>query len=67
MIKKVKAMNVAVIFITHDIYQVYSIADRIVILENGAKILDIPKKMKTPREIISIIRNPEKSTDRKES
>lgn len=58
LVKRVKAANVAVIFITHDIYQVYPIADRIVILDRGTKILDVPKHATKPQEIIAIIRNP---------
>jgi len=58
LIEKVRAMDVAVIFITHDVHQVYPIANRIVCLERGRKILDIPKHEKKPEEIIAIIRNP---------
>jgi simple sugar transport system ATP-binding protein len=59
LITRLKQTNVAVIFITHDFYQVYPIADRIVILDRGMKILDVPKAAKQPQEIIGIIRNPE--------
>ena len=58
LIKRLKEKKVAVIFITHDVHQVYPIADRIVILERGRKILDIPKQAKEPEEIVNIIRNP---------
>lgn len=58
LIQKVRDRHVAVIFITHDVHQVYPIADRIVILERGRKILDIPKGERTPEEIVSIIRDP---------
>jgi len=58
LIKRLKEKKVAVIFITHDVHQVYPIADRIVILERGKKILDIPKCDKEPEEIVNIIRNP---------
>jgi len=59
LIQKVKEKKVAVIFITHDVHQVYPIADRIVIMERGRKILDIPKCEKEPEQIVSIIRNPD--------
>jgi simple sugar transport system ATP-binding protein len=59
LIARLGETNVAVIFITHDIYQVYPIADRIVILDRGMKILDVPKEAKKPQEIIAIIRNPD--------
>lgn len=57
MIQRIKAAKVAVIFITHDVFQVYAIADRIVVLDRGMKLLDIPKEEMKPEEIISIIRN----------
>jgi len=59
LVQKVRDKQVAVIFITHDVHQVYSIADRIVILERGRKILDIPKRERTPEEIVNIIRHPD--------
>jgi len=59
LVQKVRDKKVAVIFITHDVHQVYPIADRIVILERGRKILDIPKSEKTPEEIVNIIRHPD--------
>jgi len=59
MISRIKAANVAVIFISHDIFQVYAIADRIVVLDRGVKLLDVPRQDKKPEEIISIIRNPD--------
>lgn len=58
LVQKVRDKQVAVIFITHDVHQVYPIADRIVIMERGRKILDIPKSEKDPEEIVNIIRNP---------
>lgn len=67
MIKRIKTANVAVIFISHDIFQVYAIADRIVVLDRGVKLLDVPRQDKKPEEIISIIRNPDgfRSSDAK--
>ena len=59
MIERIKAANVAVIFISHDIFQVYNSADRVVVLDRGVKLLDVTRDEKTPEEIISIIRNPD--------
>lgn len=59
MIQRIKAANVAVIFITHDVFQAYAIADRIVVLDRGAKLLDICRDEMKPEEIISVIRNPD--------
>jgi simple sugar transport system ATP-binding protein len=63
MIARIKAANVAVIFISHDVFQVYSIADRIVVLDRGVKLLDLPKHEKTPQQIINIIRNPDEANE----
>lgn len=54
-IKEIKKKGVSIIFITHNIYHVYSVADRFTILERGEKIKDIEKKYATPEDIIKII------------
>jgi len=46
-----------VIYITHDFFQVHRIADRIVILENGEKILDAAKEDMSADELEGIIRD----------
>ena len=46
-----------VIFISHDIHQVHEIADRIVILENGKKIVDIAQSEMGAKELEDIIRS----------
>lgn len=53
---KLKEEGVGIAVISHDIYQVYDIADRVVIVERGRKIGDFPKEEKTPQEVIKIIR-----------
>jgi simple sugar transport system ATP-binding protein len=55
-IEQLKEKGVGIVVISHDIYQVYDIADRIVILERGVKIGDFPKEEKKPKEVIEIIR-----------
>jgi simple sugar transport system ATP-binding protein len=41
--------------ISHNIHHVYSISDRIVVLEKGNKILDMPRESTTPEEIEKVI------------
>lgn len=52
----VKKQGVSVIVISHNIYHVYEVADRIVVLDHGRKIADTPKEKVTPEEVINIIR-----------
>jgi len=42
-IKRLKKEGVAVVYVSHSIEHVYGVADRIVILSRGEKILDVPK------------------------
>ena len=46
-VKKLKENGISCIFITHNFYHVYPIADRIVMLAKGVKILDEEKKKLT--------------------
>ncbi len=50
-----KKKGISSIIISHNIYHVYSVADRIVVLDRGHKVLDIPKDLATPEEIIDVI------------
>jgi len=43
-VNQLKRKGIAVIFITHNIYQVFTISDRIVVLSHGKKLVDIKKK-----------------------
>ncbi len=52
----VKKQGVSVIFITHNIYHVYEVADRIVVLDHGRKIADLKKEEVSPEDVIEIIR-----------
>lgn len=54
-ILKAKERGISVIFITHNIYHVYEVADRLVLLEHGEKIGDYRKKDVTPKEVMDII------------
>jgi len=55
-IEDVKQEGIPVIFITHNIYHVYQVADRFVILDRGVKVADIVKEGVTPEDIMHIIR-----------
>jgi simple sugar transport system ATP-binding protein len=54
-ILEAKRRGIAVIFITHNIYHVYEVADRFVLLEKGEKIGDLEKSETTPEKIMEII------------
>ncbi len=51
-----KERGLSVIFITHNIYHVYSVADRFAILEHGEKLGDFNKDEISAEDIIEIIR-----------
>lgn len=51
-----KERGLSVIFITHNIYHVYSVADRFIILEHGVKIGDSEKSKVSSEKIIEVIR-----------
>jgi simple sugar transport system ATP-binding protein len=46
-----------VLYITHDIFQIHRIADRIVILENGRKVTDVPRDAMSADVLEGIIRD----------
>lgn len=54
-ILEAKRRGISVIFITHNIYHVYEVADRLVLLERGEKIGDYKKKDITPQHIMDVI------------
>src|SRR5919106_590260 len=51
-----KNRGLLVIYITHDIFQVHKLADRIVIMENGEKIEDASTDKMTAEELEEVIR-----------
>ena len=55
LITETKKKGISVIFITHNIYHVYEVADRLVILEKGEKIGDYKKEEVTPEMVMDII------------
>lgn len=54
---QLKNQGLLVIYITHDIFQVHRLSDRIVILENGEKIADTKSSDCTAEELENIIRH----------
>ncbi|HDM70944.1 MAG: sugar ABC transporter ATP-binding protein [Thermotogae bacterium] len=54
-ILEAKKKGIAVVFITHNIYHVYEVADRLVLLEKGEKIGDYMKDEITPEKVMDII------------
>jgi simple sugar transport system ATP-binding protein len=53
---QLRDQGLLVIYITHDIFQVHRLADRIVILENGRKVIDTPKHAMSAEALEQIIR-----------
>ncbi len=54
---QLRDQGLLVIYITHDIFQVHRLADRIVILENGYKVADVLKKEMSAEELEQVIRD----------
>jgi len=54
-IKNAKESGTSIIFITHNVYHVYPVADRFVVLERGVKIEEVAKQDATPEDIIEVI------------
>lgn len=61
-IRSLKERGISVVVITHNIYHIYDIADRFVILDRGRKIGEFSRVEITPQEIINVIRSGETST-----
>jgi len=55
-ILEAKDRGLSIIFITHNIYHVYSVADRFTILEHGRKVATLNKAEVSAEDIIEIIR-----------
>jgi simple sugar transport system ATP-binding protein len=55
--QQLREQGLLVIYITHDIFQVHRIADRVVIMENGEKVADVQKHEMTAEELEHIIRD----------
>ena len=55
LIRDLSRRGIAAVLISHNIYHVYSVAHRIVVLDRGVKVLDVPKDHVTPEDIIDVI------------
>ena len=53
---QLKQQGLLVIDITHDIFQIHRIADRIVVLENGRKVADVLRDAMSAEALEQIIR-----------
>jgi simple sugar transport system ATP-binding protein len=49
--------GLAIVFITHNIYHVYSVATRFVVMEHGKKVFECRKDEITPEAIIEIVKS----------
>jgi simple sugar transport system ATP-binding protein len=54
-VRGLKDKGIAVIFITHNLYHVFSVADRIVVLAHGKTLVDMPTKDSTVDHLSEII------------
>jgi simple sugar transport system ATP-binding protein len=54
---QLKQQGLLVIYITHDIFQIHRIADRIVIMENGRLVTDVPRDAMSADVLEGIIRD----------
>ncbi len=54
-VSQLKEKGISIILISHNIYHVYSVADRIVVLDHGRKVLDVERNLVTPEDIIEVI------------
>ena len=54
-ITKLKMEGVSCVFVTHNLYHAYMVADRFVILSHGRKVADIPKEKTNIEELTNII------------
>ena len=54
--QQMKEQGLLVIYITHDIFQVHKLADRVVIMENGEKVTDVRKEEMTAEALEQVIR-----------
>jgi simple sugar transport system ATP-binding protein len=55
-IKQAKNRGISVIFVTHNVYHVYPVADKFVILDHGIKIAEYNREEVSPEDIIETIK-----------
>jgi simple sugar transport system ATP-binding protein len=54
---QLKDQGLLVIYITHDIFQIHRLADRLVIMENGKKVMDVRKDEMSAEQLEHVIRD----------
>ncbi|MGB0663443.1 MAG: ATP-binding cassette domain-containing protein [Pontibacterium sp.] len=64
---QLKEQGLLVIYITHDIFQVHKLADRIVIMENGEKVADARTDEMTADELEDVIRQGGRLVEKREA
>lgn len=62
-----KEQGLLVIYITHDIFQVHKLADRIIMMENGEKIEDAATSAMTADELEEVIRQGGRKVEKRET
>ncbi|NLB72890.1 MAG: sugar ABC transporter ATP-binding protein [Firmicutes bacterium] len=55
LIRELRNKGLAIVYITHNIYHVYSVADRFAVLERGIKIADLRKDECTAQDIMNMV------------
>jgi simple sugar transport system ATP-binding protein len=60
LVLKLKSQGIGIIIISHQLYDVFSVADRLVIMRRGEKVGERNTKETTPDEIVSLIVGAEK-------
>jgi simple sugar transport system ATP-binding protein len=55
-IEQAKNQGISVIFITHNVYHVYPVADRFVVLDHGIKIAEYNREEVSPEDIVETIK-----------
>lgn len=58
LIEEVSKKGISVILVAHNIYHVYRVASRFVVLDHGEKVADVTKDKVTPEDLIQIIAPP---------
>lgn len=64
---QLKEQGLLVIYITHDIFQVHKLADRVVIMENGEKVEDASTTEMTAEELEEVIRQGGRVVEKREA
>jgi simple sugar transport system ATP-binding protein len=64
---QLKEQGLLVIYITHDIFQVHKLADRIIIMENGEKVADAATDAMSAEELEDVIRKGGRVVEKQEA